>query len=217
MPNSADDLSEIKKHLPSPQEEMKIAQEFEDLFPTTNRAGAKGIRSGLGVPAIRPRGLKAASSFIDKYTPGKYKRPKRQFSEPLPDAPANPVKRELKEKLKMMLPRTFCPDCGRTDRPPEGGAVNVNWCTEDTPALGMKAFDCYVSFFCQECLEKVISNQKNQDPADNIVVDHIHGYTNADMKGAQRLVRIKENTNAYIKARLASGDHSIYLSGTREG
>jgi hypothetical protein len=209
----ADSWEEIQKHLPSAEEERKIANEMEELYPKTNRSGARTSVSAGSVPAIRPRGLKRTSDFIDKHTPGKLKLPKRAFSTELPEGPEDPAKKELKEKLKMILPRSFCPDCGRTDRPHKGGAINPNFCTEDTPHLGLKAFDIYVTFFCQECLEKAILKQKRTDPADNLIVG---GYTNKEIKDAERMVRIKENTHGYIKARLAAGDHAIYVSGKRE-
>jgi hypothetical protein len=112
-----------------------------------------------------------------------------------------------------MLPRNFCPDCARTDRPNKGGFLNINWCTEDSPHLGLKAFDIYTSVFCQECVEAAMLKQKSSDPADNLIVG---GYTNKEIKDAERMVRIKENTHGFIKAKLAAGDWSIYLSGRRE-
>jgi hypothetical protein len=213
--NDPTSLEEIEKHLPSKEEAYKTVEEFAELGPTTNRAGARGIKSGLGVPAIRPRGLKKASDFVDKYSPGKLQKPRpKSFSEYIPEAPVNPIKKELKEKLRMILPRNFCPDCGRTDRPSEGGAINTNFFTEDTEGLGLKAFDIFISFFCQECLLKITA--KSNDPIDQLIIDPSLGATNADMKAAQRLIRIKENTHAFIKAKLASGDHSIYVTGKRD-
>lgn len=211
---SADDISEISKHLPTPKEEYERAQELGEMFSTTNRSGARGIKSGLGVPSIRPRGLARASKFADDFTPGKLKKPKKAFEEELPESPLNAFKKEMREKLKIMLPRQFCPDCGETDRPNKGGVINLNFCLHDTPHLGMKANDLYITILCQDCVEKAMRSTGGEDPSNSLVVEG--GITLGEKKSMERAVRIKTNIEEYIKAKLAAGDHSIYVSGKRE-
>jgi hypothetical protein len=203
-PKSADDINEIRKHWPSAEQERKIADELSEFYSATNRAGARGIGSGITVPSVRPRGLRRASNFVDTYTPGKYKQPPRPFSKPISEEPVNPIKRELKEKLKLILPRNFCPDCGRTDRPSEKGAINVNMVTQDEEGLGLKAFDVWISFLCQECIEAALLLQQGKD-GQIILPDEIK-----ELRTAQRSIRIKENSYAFIAAKRASGDLSIY-------
>lgn len=197
---SADDLDRIAQAVPSPaqrkEDEKKAYFEFEELFsktPTRNKW-----------------------DLIDKYTPGKYKQPERPFSRPLPEEPGIDYKRDVREKLKMMLPRNFCPDCGQTDRPHTGGAINVNFCDQDSPDLGLKAFEIYITIFCQDCVENAVLAQKNKDDGSKIIVDAATGLTLKDKLAMERSVRIKNNTHEFIKAKLAAGDHSIYVSGKRE-
>lgn len=210
---SADDISEINKHLPTPKEEYERAQELTEMFSTTNRAGARGIKSGLGVPAIRPRGLARASKFADDFTPGKLKKPKKAFEEEIPESPLNAFKKEMREKIAMFLPRNFCPDCDKTNRPNKGGVINVNFYDKDMPHLGLKAFEIVIDILCQECVERTMHEQQEQDPANALIID---GITMAERKSMERSVRIKSNREAFIKAKLLAGDNSIYVSGKRE-
>jgi hypothetical protein len=204
---AATNLDEINKHLPTPQQESQIAEELSELYSATNRAGAKGIKAGLGVPAVRPRGLKRASQFIDKYTPKRLSTPKSKLNAPLEqDEPANSSLRQLPEKVKIRLPRSFCADCGRTDRPHKGGAFNIVPYYQPQPGLGLDVGDLSIDYFCEECRLKAVT----RDPLDDMVVDPTNGATLGDMRNFERLERIKKNRHEYIAARRTSGDMSIY-------
>jgi hypothetical protein len=208
---SADSPEEISKHMPSAEQQYKDAQEVHELFNRNNRAGAGGTKAGL--VGLRPKGLKKASEFIDKYTPGKYQAPARPFSQTL-ESPKNTASHgEIDKLLRAVCERRFCPDCNRYDRPLEGGAINLTVYTEAHPEMGISKNDAIVSFFCQECCETF--RALRNDPASQLKIKTAHGEKAlGEIKGVQRLHRVKDNTTTYLRIKWMNnvwGEDSIYV------
>lgn len=199
------------KYLPPIEEDMRRAQLMEDVFSTTNRAGA-GTKASTGY-AIRPRGMRAYKMIDENFTPGKYKERARPLSQPL-NEPRNQLKREIAEHIGMILPRNFCPDCGEINRPHDGGVINVNRYDYDRPDLHIKANALLISFFCQECGEKQTRKQKNKDAEDELIFKTSRGeYKKGELDAGTRLVRIKNHTESFIKSRILSDDKTIFPDG----
>jgi hypothetical protein len=151
----------------------------------------------------------------DKYlTPGKVKPKPRPFSEELAE-PKSQLKQEIKESIGMILPRNFCPDCGEVDKPHSRGVININRYDADRPDLHIKADSLLISFFCQGCVEKQVQKQQSYDPADDIQIVMPGGGTisQKQIKSAERLVKIKRQTEDFIKARILADDKSIFPQG----
>lgn len=191
---------QVTSKLPTPEEESKRKEKFTDLFDKTKRSGAQ---SAAGSVAIRPSGLRTASDFLDQMTLGKVKEPERPFSKPLKEPTFQ--QQATKERIRMILPRNFCPDCDRTDRPLTGGAINPNVFLEDRPHIRLKANQIFISFLCQECLEAQFAIV---DPKGHIKELDEEG----KKKQAERPVRIKENTEAFIKTLLLTDSPDLWIN-----
>ncbi len=177
-----------------------------ELFSTAARAGAGGTKSGL--VGLRPMGKKGID-FLDTLTPQRKKK-KNWREEVLPDEPKNGRPRDLPEKVRMILPRNFCPDCGDTNRPQAGGCINVNVYAKGRPGWRLPPNSVVLSFFCTQCYEKSVAGRN--DNANELQLAHVSGIHNkGEYESAQRLIRIRDNTEAFISARLACGDESIYV------
>ena len=203
------DPKRIAPLLPSLQEEQKKKKELEHLFNKTNRSGA-GSTYIPGAPAIRPSG--SLDSFREAITPGKLPKRDPLFSKPL-EVPKNAHNTETGFRLKIMLPRTFCPDCDKTDRPEEGGAVNINIFMEEKHSISVKPGDALISFFCQACCNKFTESQKGVASDLSLVTSSGGIAKKKEIDAAERLVRIKANTEAYIRCKLLTNDTGIFVNG----
>lgn len=169
----------------------------------TSRSGAYSRLGGLG---IRPHG--DITDDLDRFLNTKAPRPPRPLTDPI-EVPDN-GRRDSPFQLRMRLPRNFCPDCGRTDRPPVGGAMNLLVAPVEWPHLRLRQGDAVINFFCQECCERFKAQQS--DPAgDLILVGAGQEARNRELESAIRSQRITENTNAYIIGRLMADDDSIWV------
>ena len=185
--------------------------EMETLLSTAARAGAGGTKAG--VVGIRPQGLKKANDLVDYFTPGKVTMPDRPFTKAI-EEPKDGKQKQSPFNVAITLPRSFCPDCNRTGRPEEGGAINVNFWTEDRVDLGVKAMDAMLSFFCQECCEKFRADI--HDPGKDIQEATIQGIRKLrEREQAERLVRCKKNQEDYIHLMRTLGRMEIYTDGRR--
>jgi hypothetical protein len=164
--------------------------------------------------------MKAASELVDEFTPGKYKQPDRPFSKSVKEPEFQ--KRELPFNVAIVLPRTFCTDCGRRDRPDHekaGGCINVSeYRDHDRPDLGIflgtngKQGQAVLNFFCQECLMNYRAGIN--DPGQEIYQADVHGINSSRTKrNAERLVRIKEHVEGFIRTMRLSGHWEIYTDG----
>lgn len=188
------------------------------MLETSHRAGAGGTKAGS--VGLRLNGGKAASDFVDKLTPGKYKQPPRPFERTVSESDTF-KRQETPYNLCMMLPRNFCADCDRTNRPTDpltaGGTINLNvFDQKDRLDLGIKLgtggkmMQAVISFLCQEC--NMAYRAGINDPGKEIWQADVHGIQSTKTKNnAGRLVRIKANTEAYIKAMRLSGRDEIYV------
>ena len=184
--------------------------EMENLLSTAARAGAGGTKAGL--VGLRPQGLKKANDLVDYFTPGKVKMPDRPFSKPIDDTKDRKPTEDPFSKIAITLPRSFCPDCDRTDRPEEGGAINWNVWMEDRADLGIRAGEGMLSFFCQECCLKFQADIK--DPGKDIQEVTVQGVRNRRQREqAERLVRTKKNQEDYIRMCRTTGRMEIYIDG----
>jgi hypothetical protein len=187
-----------------------ISNEAERLLSTAARAGAGGTRAGLF--GIRPNGLKMASDLVDYFTPGKVTMPDRPFTTPIKEPKDNKPKQDPFSKIAIILPRSFCPDCGRRGRPEEGGAVNWNVWMTDRVDLGVKAGEGMMSFFCQECCDKFRADIR--DPGKDISEVTVQGIRQRrQVEQAERLVRCKDNQENYIHTMRTLGRMEIYVDG----
>ena len=194
------------QYLPSLDQDAKRAELMEDIFLATNRAGARSKLHG----GIRPRGMRAYKYIDEHLTPGKVKPKPPAFSREL-EEPKDQVKREIAESIGMILPRNFCPDCGKTDKPHSRGVININRYDTDRPDLHIKANSILISFFCQDCVE---SSTKKPNASDELLLATSQGtHSSGDMKAAERLVRIKQHTEHYIRSRILAGETSIFPQG----
>lgn len=195
--------------------DAKRSAKIKNALDITHRAGAGGTIPGQ--VGLRPHGQEQVD-IIEQLIGEKAKRPDRPFEKQLQD-PREYYKNVAPEyNVVMALPRNFCPDCGRTDRPVDprtaGGAFNLNMYSEDRPDLGLRAKEAYTSCFCQECCIKYRDMQR--DPASKIITPTIRGdQSNLKRWAAQRLERVKRNTEEFIKARRLAGDESIYIKQER--
>lgn len=210
---SADDMALVRKYMP--KKGGKKEQELKDMLNTATRAGAGGTKAGL--VGIRPQGLKKANEIVDFFTPGKVKMPDRPFEKPL-DNPTDGKRAETPFTLVIMLPRNYCPDCDRSNRPAgdnAGGAVNVSFWSEERVDLGVKAMDSMISFFCQECCLKFQADIK--DPGKDIQLATVHGIRQRrQQEQAERLVKVRKNTENYIRAMRMANRWEIYLDGRKD-
>ena len=208
-PKDALDLAH--KFLPMFQKsKSKEQEELNQLLNTAARAGAGGTRPGLF--GIRPMGLKKASDLVDYFTPGKLGKPDRPFSKPVPEPEGKRAATQLDGKIAIVLPRHFCPDCGKKGLPEEGGAINISAWTEDRPDLGIHANEAMISFFCQKCCEKF--NADIKDPGKDICEATVHGIRQRrQAEHAERLVRVKRNQEGYIHAMRMANRNEIYTDG----
>ena len=204
---SAADLTAIAPHLPSKAAEDKQRAELEQLFSTAARAGAGGTR--VGVPGLRPLG-KRGMDFVDAMTP-KRQHKTHAYDQELPvDGPQNGTRRAVDGRVAISLPRTFCPDCGRTDRPRNGGAINMNVYPQGRPEWRLGPKDIMLSFFCDECYIQQLRSRN--DKSNDLYLAQVGGVAQkGNYDAANRLVRIKSNTEAYMRAQMAVGNDEIFV------
>jgi hypothetical protein len=184
-------------------------QKMEKLLNTSARAGAGGTKAGL--VGLRPNGMKDASEIVDYFTPGKITMPDRPFTKEIEDSPTA-KRQESIFRTTIMLPRSYCADCGRTGRPESGGAINANIWTEERIDLGVKPGDGMISFFCQECCDKYKAGIT--DPGKDIAEVTVQGIRKRRQREqAERLVRCKNNQETYIHLMRTLGHMEIYTDG----
>lgn len=211
-PVSAASSEVAEQYLPSLESDYKRAQLLEDVFISTNRRGAG--KFGPNSIAIRPRGM-GASKTLDSMLEARHLQKKRDkpLSKEL-EEPKNQVKREIAESIGMVLPRNFCPDCGETNRPHSQGVININRYDHDRPDLHIKANQLVISFFCQKCAEQQLEKQKGPSASDEVILQtSTSSNTIGELYAANRLVRIKKQTEEFIKAKILSEDLSIFPDG----
>lgn len=185
-------------NLPSLEEDYKRSQLIEDMFTANKHIDTR-----------------KRWNFADEYlTPGKIKKKDPALSKPL-EEPVHQVKQEIKEALGMILPRNFCPDCGRTDRPFSQGVMNVSMYPQDRPDLHLRANSLLISIFCQECARSQFDKARDPDRADSLEIVQPGGtaMTKGELDRAERLFRIKQNTEDYIRSKLLAGDNTIFPDG----
>lgn len=197
----------IERYLPLSETDEK-AQQLKDLMHTATRAGAGGTKAGT--VGLRPQGLKKANDIIDFLTPGKFK--KRQGIGTQEVTFDGPKQQAIPHQIIMRLPRDFCPDCNKRGRVPHGGCLNTGVYTEDRPDLGLKAGELYQVSFCQECYVKHCAMRK--DPAGRLLMPGMGGMMPQNKRNdADRLVRVKKNTENFIKVMRLTSHWEIYTDG----
>ena len=212
MKASADAVALAKKYF-SAKKVTFVNAELESLLSTSARAGAGGTR--VGVPGLRPQGLKKASDLVDYFTPGKVTMPDRPFTKEIQDPKDAKRNQTPFDNVAIILPRSFCPDCGRKGRPEEGGAINWNIWTEDRADLGVRAKDSMISFFCQECCDKFRADIR--DPGKDVLEASVQGIRERRQREqAERLVRCKDNQERYIRTMRLTGHMEIYTDGGKD-
>jgi len=197
----------IERYLPASQTDEKALQ-LKELMNTATRAGAGGTK--VGSVGIRPQGLKKANDIVDYLTPGKFEKRKGNFTQEIDFDGAK--KQAVPHQIIIKLPRNFCPDCDRQDRPHEGGALNMSTYNEDRPDLGLKAGELLASSFCQECLSKY--QAQCNDPAQKLLLPSLQGTKSQKQRvDAERMVRVKKNTENYIRVMRLTSHWEIYTDG----
>ena len=205
------DAVDLAKRVFNTKKGTFVNPEYEALMSTTARAGAGGTR--IGVPGLRPSGLKKANDLIDYFTPGKVKMPDRPFSREI-ETPADHKNQDTPFRPTIMLPRSYCGDCDRKGRPEKGGAINFNVWAAERADLGVKPGDSMISFFCQECVEKYQAGIN--DPGKDILEASVQGVRQRrQAEGETRAIRCKENQENYIRAMRLTGNMAIYTDGRK--
>lgn len=208
---SAIDPQFVNPHLPSKKAEYLRAQVLADMFSPTKRAGAGGVK--VGVPGIRPSGSQVFKDFHEMTSTGRNKKKAGMMQAPVEDLSQH-TKREMAQNVKYWLPRNFCADCDRVNRPESGGTLNMHFYDKDMPHLRLKANQGYLSSFCQECCMKHMKASRNP-----VKVMGIKGETSlAQIHAEERKKRIEKNTQSFIKVMLMTGrEEDILWSKVKEG
>lgn len=111
---------------------------------------------------IIPDGYDKWNKFHESITPG------RLTGRTLPSERGYPVEigrnadRQVADKLRYVLPNTFCPDCDRTEIvPTKGQAQNIHLCKDADPHLDLKPGDVLVYFVCEPCIHAELWGKQN--------------------------------------------------------
>jgi hypothetical protein len=130
----------------------------------TKRVASGGVKDGL--PLILTGGRARHDAFHFNFTdPGKFKKKeawgKAKLRETLKGQPTLP-KSEVAEKLKFVIPANFCIDCCRSDRPTDGGFLNLKAIADDEYAgIGLIPGNVVLTVWCQDCFDRDQFSKKN--------------------------------------------------------
>lgn len=121
----------------------------------------------------------------------------------------------LTEKLRYQLPRTFCPDCNRVDRPPEGGAINVWTMVDGERDVDLHPGDVVISVWCQECQMHCLYGKKIELPNNSnpLCPEDLDEWRKSQI----RQVRMDRNIASFIRNRLIANDQSIVIDREKLG
>lgn len=169
-------------------------------------SGVKRKHAGTtraGLPLIMPGGYKKWNDFHEQFTD------KRTYKKnPYPGEVELNIKDSAKsgdiaELVHYVLPRNFCPDCDRTDRLHEAGALNMITIDEPMPGMDLRPGDVVLVCWCQEC-------QMNDLKGTALIIP---GMDDPDMdewrKRMIRQNRMARNIQNYIQQALLAGEYSI--------
>jgi hypothetical protein len=158
------------------------------------RVGAGGVSTNF--PLIITGGRKRYDLFHYNFTePGKYPKNPRPGEVDL-KVSAKVPKLEIADKIKYKLPRNFCPDCNRTDRMHEKGAINVWTMYDGSIDFDLVPGDAVITFWCQECQMYDFYGSKIQLP--NTSGMDIEGYDEW-RKRQIRQCRMDKNIVEYLR------------------
>lgn len=111
---------------------------------------------------ILPDGYKKWSDFHDKITPGRHDGRKLPKETGMGASLGSEANKQVAERLRYVLPNTFCPDCNSTAIVPnQGQAQNIHVCAEQDGHLELKPTDIIVYFVCSTCIEGELWGKKN--------------------------------------------------------
>ena len=199
--------------LPPLKEDYKKAETLKNLFSRTARSGAGGTRAGT--VGLRPSG-RITDKLIDDFTPGRLKPKAGAFTEALKQKePDSKHEGSHSQVIGIQLPRTFCPECNRTDIEPKQGALNVGFYPFERADIHLPAFQLVISYLCQECLLLSKGLHDNlKDPAKHLIFISSDGPVTPTMiRAQQRLKQIEDNRTEYIKSQILSNNPSIFPNG----
>lgn len=197
--------AEAWKHLPGLAEEHKEQEKWIAALSHVSRAGAGGTKPGL--VGIRPNGMEGTRK-LESFLPT-HKKPKRQFEEKVAAPKEQPFTFGKHSKPRVILPETFCVDCGRQDRPP-GGCINASHFDQNMPELGIKQNEILISFFCQECLIQQRADFTDIGSEVLVPVGNVM-MSKKEHDRYLKLIRIKENTFNYIRAQSQIEGSPIFI------
>lgn len=201
-------MAAAEQYMHTREERERIMYETE-MFDQTRRAGAGGVKAG--VVGLHIGGKKLFEDFHNTYTsPDKPKKPRDRYEgeDIVPDKNAKPA--DVPHKLAIMLPRTFCPDCDRSDADPNRKFLTAF--TTDDPdeaaSLHIKPMEPIVYSVCTTCQKRSdhIGQELQKDAVNHLQVVGHDGYpaplyeVKAEEWHKARLERIRKNVCDYIRA-----------------
>ena len=184
------------------------------LFDKTRRSGGGVTKSN--VVGIRPDGsTDKLADWIDKSKAEFNRNRPGMLSKPLEVPKGIRPAQHIPEKLKAVLPRSFCPDCNRNDRPVDpvtaGGILNIGVAPVDWPHLRLQRGDIFLSAVCDECVRKF--KEDKYKPEYGLLIAKASGIaTNKQERDTQRVARMAKNTESFIRSRITAGDDSIWVT-----
>ena len=214
---SADDMQKkIEEQLPAKAEEYKKRVELTKMFDTTSRAGAGGTKAGL--VGIRPHGGKAASAFLENFTPqGRLRKPVEPFTQKQ-EFNDKEVIRDVKKPSVVLYEE--CMDClGRVD--PNDIVPNVTPLpTEELmnpeararwAAVGIHPEEVVCWVYCGNCVRESMSDFKRWSA---IPVHTAQGETTlGHIKLKERAHKIQHNVFEVLKRERMRGNDSDVFYG----